>query len=52
MMVLWLEVEAASPLTERRAGVASLSALALGTTSESVGILVARALVVATVAVS
>ena len=52
-MVLWLEGEADSLLTERTAGVASLSALAaLGTTSESVGMLMARALVVATVGVS
>ena len=52
-MVFWLEREADSSLRERTAGVASLSALAaLGTTSESVGILVAGALVVANVAVS
>lgn len=52
-MALWLEVEADAPLTEGTAGVASLSALAaLGTTSESVGMLVARASAVAAVAVS
>ena len=53
MVVLWLEVEADSSSRERTTGVASLSALAaLGTSSESVGPVVVRAPVVATVAVS
>ena len=53
MVVLLFEGDADSSLKERTAGLASLSALAaLGTTSESVGMLVARALVVAVFEVS